>query len=365
MKKIGILTWYNHGNYGSAMQAYALKTYLNKLGYKTEIIPYIPLWERNLHNQKFTKRLKKFLKRIYGFFNVVIQNYKYTDFTYIFRKKYLKISNQCTEEDIAQYVKKYSTIICGSDQIWNPTYIDYTFLLNFVSDHINKISYAASLGVENFPEEYKHKYMELLQQFNAISVREESGLKILVDLGIKSRVHIDPALLLGVDSYRKISHSLKKYINKKFLFCYFLKTDNEYKTTIKEYATSKGLDIIGISFNSDDYQWMTSVSYAGPREWLWLIDNAEIVMTNSYHATIFSIIFHTPFYSFIRFSNSDYYSQNSRIEQLNQYFDIEKNIIDTDTILPNTYFTNSFKKYDECILDLQKNAYEYLIVNIK
>lgn len=366
MKKIGILTWYNHGNYGSAMQAYALKTYLKKMGYRAEIIPYIPLWERNLYNQKFIKRLKKILKRVYGLFLNVLssKNYKYIDFTYVFRKKYLEISNQCTEEDIAQYVKKYSTIICGSDQIWNPTHIDYTFLLDFSPEHINKISYAVSLGVQEFPNEHKNNYISLLQHFDAISVREDSGLMLLNDFGIKSSVHVDPALLLNVEEYRKISHSLEN-VNQKFIFCYFLKTNNEYKTAIVEYAKSKGLDIVGISFNNDDYHWMKNVSFSGPREWLWLIDNAEIVMTNSYHATIFSIIFHTPFYSFLRFLNKDHNSQNSRIEQLNKYFDIEKNIIDTDIMLPDTYCTNSFEKYDESILDLQKKAYEYLIENIK
>lgn len=365
LKKIGILTWYNHGNYGSALQAYALKTFLEKLGYKAQIIPYIPQWERSLLNANFLKKCKRFVKMLLGycFECTPFKKNRFCDPFIYFRLNFLKLKGQCTEIDIAEYTKNFTTIISGSDQIWNPSFIDYVFLQNFEHDNnIRKISYAASLGVmEMNNNQQRTCYKKMLASFHAISVREYAGKKILNSLGISCEVHADPALLLNAIDYRKMYKSIN-WLKKKYIFCYILRTTKiSYKDCILEYANNYNLDVIGISYDKADYSWMKDMSTCSPREWLWLIDNAEIVMTNSYHATIFSLIFHTVFFTFVRFPEENSHSQNSRIDQLVQFFGIEKYIVDGNIPHVEKYDFNYFENH---LQQLQCKASKYLKTNI-
>ncbi|NCC99028.1 MAG: polysaccharide pyruvyl transferase family protein [Bacteroidia bacterium] len=361
--RIGILTWYNHGNYGSALQAYALKTFLHKQDYNVEIIPYVPQWERSLLHQPIKKRIKRLIKFLIAilleFFDINIP--KFSNRTYKFRRSYLQLNDYCTEYNISNYCKRYTTIISGSDQIWSPIVLDPIFLQNFITDKINKISYAVSLGGNKMSQEQSIIYKQYLSSFNSISVREEEGKRVLNTLGINSSVHIDPTLLLNASDYRSIAKSISD-IRKPYIFCYFLRTDREYKKYVEEYAYNRCLQVIGISFNKEDYQWMKNVSYAGPREWLWLIDNAEVVFTNSYHGTIFSLIFHTPFFNCIRFTDDDPICQNFRLEQLDEYFDIKDYLIKKEVHIKMPY---SFNKFDQRLLQLQDNAKAYLHLNIR
>lgn len=367
--KVGILTWHDPSNCGSTLQAYALHVYLQNQGIDVEIINYIPQWCRRdcMQMPWSTLSLKQRIKRVVKGIPIVCYSYmpeclqRRTNPFFPFYNHFCKMTVACTEDTIAEVCKSYTTIISGSDQIWNPNFLDPIFLQNFVGNHINKISYAASLGGKNLLKELVPLYKKYLLSFRAISVRENEGRELLKSIGISSVVHIDPALLLDATQYRSISKPVS-HIKKPFAFCYFLTTDREYKIQVQKYALEHNLHPIGFSANKEDYLWMEEVHSMGPREFLWLIDNADMVFTNSYHATILSLIHHTPFFTFVRFANNDTKCQNSRLEQLNFYFDIADYYVE-DSIPDRLIYP--FSHFDEKLPALQMSARKYLVANIK
>ena len=367
--KVGILTWHDPSNCGSTLQAYALHEYLCNQGIDAVIINYIPQWCRGdcMQMPWNTLSLKRKIKRIVKGIPIVCYNYlpecllRRINPFFPFYNHFCKMTVACTENTIAEVCKSFTTIISGSDQIWNPNFLDPIFLQNFASEHTNKISYAASLGGKNLPEELVPLYKKHLLSFHAISVRENEGRDLLNSIGISSEVHVDPTLLLDAKYYRSISKPVS-HIKKPFAFCYFLPTDREYKSQVQQYVQEHNLHAVGFSADKKDYYWMEEVHAMGPREFLWLIDNADMVFSNSYHATILSLIHHTPFFTFVRFAKNDTKCQNSRLEQLNSYFDTEnyyvENRIPDRTIYP-------FSHFDEKLPALRMNAREYLLENIK
>ena len=367
--KVGILTWHDPTNCGSTLQAYALHMYLRNQGVDARIISYVPHWCRGDYMQMPLSTLsrKRQIKRLAKdcllpfYYHLPEQIQKQINPFFPFYYRFCKMTVACTEDTIAEVCKSFTTIISGSDQIWNPNFIDPVFLQNFAGDHVNKISYAASLGGRKMPEKLVPLYKKHLLSFRSISVRENTGRELLESIGISSEVHIDPALLLDAAHYRSISRPVSN-IKKHFAFCYFLPTDREYKKQVRKYIQEHNLYAVGYSADKEDYLWMEEVSAMGPCEFLWLIDNADVVFTNSYHATILSLIHHTPFFTFVRFANSDTKCQNSRLEQLNTYFDIADYYVE-DSIPDRPIYP--FSHFDENLPALQKDAREYLLANIK
>ena len=366
---IGILTWHDPTNCGSALQAYALHYYLRKLGYDTKIIRYVPRWCRgdymlmpwNTISKK--RKIKRWAKESLLPFYDILPNklHKSINPFLWFYYKHCKMTTACTEESIAKVCKPFTTIISGSDQVWNPCFIDPTFLQDFVTWDVLQMSYAACLGGKDMPEELADTYKKCLSSFSAISVREDDGQQMLKSIGVNSDVLIDPTLLLDATHYRSIAKPVKG-INKPFAFCYFLPTERNYKESVQEYLHKHNLEAVGFSANKQDYSWIKEVAQMGPNEWLWLIDNAEVVLTNSYHATIFSLLHHTPFYTFVRFTPDDPVCQNSRIEQLDKYFNIRKYLVNDAIPAIDNY---DFHIFDNRLSGLQATAKNYLMTNIK
>ena len=368
-KKVGILTWHDPSNCGSALQAYALQTYLCEQGTDAQIIRYVPLWCRGdcmlmpWRQLSFKQKLKRLTKTsllpLYYHLPRAIQQ-RISPF-FPFYNQCCRMTQPCTEANIAEVCKPFTTIISGSDQIWNPNHIDSIFLQNFAANNVNKISYAASLGGKVLPDEYTSLYKDSLKKFGAISVRENDGLELLKAIGITADVHVDPTLLLSASHYRSLEKPVVE-VKKPFAFCYFLTTDIEYRSQVQEYVKQHNLETVGFSAQKEDSSWMKIVNPMGPREWLWLIDNADVVMTNSYHATLLSLILHTPFFTFLRFDSKSNKSQNARLEQLNSYFGIADYLVSSE--FPNIP-AYPFSKFDEKLPVLQQKARKYLLGNIK
>lgn len=359
IKKIGILTWYNHGNFGSALQAYATQTVLRKLGYDAEVIAYEMQWIRR-SSKSIKKRMKRKIKTILA----VLAEYsplfiRFENHFQYFYFRYIRFSKTCDESTIAQICRKYDAIITGSDQIWSPAYIDYTYLLNFCTKKdVRKVAYAPSLGLNYMHDDKKEKYKHLLSDYDAISVREDTGAAILKELGFDSEVVLDPTLLLNADDYRQIEHAPQN-IPSKFIFCYILPTENDYSKPVLDYAKKTNLPIIGISLNKGDEKWLNTIKNAGPSEFLWLIDHAEMVITNSYHGTILSMNLGTPFFCYERFRQGDPICQNSRIEQLNSQFGVDKYILcETDKIPSIRPY--SIERFNSSIITLRNSSINYL-----
>ena len=182
-QKVGILTWHDPTNCGSTLQAYALHLYLRNQGIDARIIRYVPQWCRGDYMQmpisKLSRKrqLKRFAKNslLPFYYHLTSRVQKKINPFFPFYYHYCKMTSACTEDNIAKVCKPFTTIISGSDQVWNPCFIDPIFLQNFAVNNINKISYAASLGGKKMPEELADLYKSCLSSFRAISVRENDG----------------------------------------------------------------------------------------------------------------------------------------------------------------------------------------------
>ncbi len=288
MKKAGILTFHYAVNYGAALQCYALKKKAEALGdISAEVINFIPPgWKpaSGTTNEKTGK------------FNM-------------FLRDKIKIEGPSFSELTSDIYGKYEYLIAGSDQIWNPSEawskLDY-YTLEPAPDNIIKIAYAASIGtpVEMMTHGQIQKFKQFIPGFDFLSVREDTHNKFIQQFTEKkTETVLDPTLLLNASDYEEILINPGK--NEKYILLYFLNHDLSAPNIISfcnKLSRKTGYKVI---HNLQDLPANTfcnesgSFNSASPEEFVGLVKNAEIVITNSYHGTIFSIIFGRPFYSFI------------------------------------------------------------------
>ena len=311
---IGIITWHYYNNFGSALQSFALQEAISKEGYKVEIINYI-----NPTHGSAIRRLSQIL--LYFSLGFILKRYRTNFGRFLFSYKYLRKSTIVTDErKLKKLSERYNTIVCGSDQIWAPNCYNPVYFAMFSTSKSRKVSYAASIGLNNIPEDLIPEYKKHLEDFYMVSVREEEGRLLLKDkCNIESTVVLDPTLLHDSAFYKRIERKVS-CVKGNYLFCYFLNKNHQYKDRVVKYAQKYGLQIVGVSEKTDDDKWMTKLSDLGADHFVWLINHAQAVMTDSYHGTIFSLLFRKQFWTFARFSENDPICQNSRIRQLQYYF---------------------------------------------
>ncbi len=316
-KRIGLITWHYYRNFGSALQAYALQEVIRSMGHKVEII--------NYHSPKFgkTDSAKELAKgiacRVFG--DRIGASY------YAFQNQYFRQTRAVQEEkDLLRLSERFDAFICGSDQIWAPNVFNPVYMLDFVRGGKKKISYAASIGLNELPPNLIGEYTRLLSDFDSVSVREDAGAELLKkECGITARTVLDPTLLLDAETWQTLEKETA-FEKSKYIFCYFLNARHGYAALVKEYAKKHGYAIVGVSADERDAERMELVRI-GPREFLRLIHNAQAVFTDSYHGTIFSLLYRKRFVTFERFSDSDPLCQNSRIYQLDRYFGLNGRIV--------------------------------------
>ncbi len=307
--KIGIMTFCTprEHNYGQILQFYALQRYLGNHGHDAFFI-------------KYDRTLDRVSKRPFWLRAVRALNpYIFVKHFYLKHKKFMAAKEDAAnpryfENFLAKYTKessvKYASLddlrknspeadvyIAGSDQVWNAEFLGHesqirAFFLDFGSSDIHRIAYAASWGRDTFPREYIERVSLLLKKFHAVSVREKSGVDLCGQAGYKCAKWVcDPTLLLNAEEYRRIySENLVRKREGKYIFLYFLgnKTDFDVKT-VYDFAKRKGLEVVYVTGNAqvDRYEKF----FATIPEWLYLIDNAEYVVTNSFHGAVFSTLF--------------------------------------------------------------------------
>ncbi len=278
-KKVYIITLNGYFNYGNRLQNYALTKTLEGYGFDTRTI-----WHKT-NKTKFKNLIKACL-----FFT---KQYRAYSKIYMFSKMNInEINNPTARRDPDYYV-------VGSDQVWNPSLItkDRTW---FYSTKTNTISYAASFGTELLSEKYLKKISEMTSNYKYISVREESAKKSLEKYITNKRIYkvLDPTLLLNQNHWSSLCKRPILYgPNGKYILCYILGDTNNVKI-IKDFAKKQNKKIILFSDKKD--------SIYGISEFLYLIKNADLVFTDSFHASVFSIIFERPFIVFERTGNMNY-----------------------------------------------------------
>lgn len=358
MKKIGLLTWHYYSNFGSMLQTHATYTVLKELGYDPHILNYRNPVYGKVNNYLYL--VKRFLSLIPYTINRILPP-KLLQPQFRFSNLWKKTDVVYDSMGLQLQIEGFYAIVCGSDQIWAPNVYNPIYMLDFVPDNIRKISYAASIGLNSIPKELVSNYKKYIGRIDSISVREYQGKKILENqCGIKSEVVLDPTLLVDVSKWKQLS--ISSNIRCPFIFCYFLRKDHQYRESVEIFAKQNNLALYGISDNPNDASWMNVLTYVtiGPREFLGLINDAQIIITDSYHGTIFSLLLHKDFITIERFESNDNICQNSRIEQLVQYFGISKNIISVNEQTELTVNPINYENFEEELSVLREKSIKFL-----
>ena len=320
--KIKTITCHDVYNYGATLQAYALMTYLEMKGHEVEIIDYKPPYLSTRFN--FFVTSERFEKRNFLIKSLcLIKHLPRRLFLYIgsckksfdsFNQKYLKLTSvryHCFDE-----LKKEPPIadvyIVGSDQVWNTAYKngrDPAFYLAFAPSKAKRISYAASFSTQEILPEYKNFVKDKIELIDFVSVREQTGLNILNSLGIKRGVHVmDPVFLHDQNFWSKLA---RRKVSDKYILVYDFEKNTQIEKFAKKMAKKLGIKIYAVNNYFRTPYADVDCYDAGPRKFLSLIKNAEVVIGNSFHALSFSLIFEKEFFVFHRG-----HAINSRMEDL-------------------------------------------------
>ncbi|MBR5788715.1 MAG: polysaccharide pyruvyl transferase family protein [Lachnospiraceae bacterium] len=297
-KTIGILTFHRAINYGALLQAYGLQEALRDYGMDTKVIDYrCPFVEKAYRllwglNKKKLRSWKYTLKG-------VPHVKKKTEMFRKFEERYLELSKPYNKGDEAKMEADFDEIITGSDQVWNMDISgnDRNYLLDKLNDSKMKNSYAVSLGTYKL----KKEDVAAISKFDKISLREKSAADYVKELTGRDDVHcdIDPTLLLTPDKWEELVNK-NRVIKEKYIFIYSVHPENHMVSYAKELAKEKNLKIVHLHnrVKMDLREPGVDILHAvTPNEFLTLIHDAEYVITNSFHGTVFSIIYRKQFLS--------------------------------------------------------------------
>lgn len=349
--RVGIVTWHYYPNYGSSLQAYALQESIKILGHCVRVMNYRNL--KIVRRVSYKDYLRVLLSNTIGW---LVPRFRYSHLRYM--STFLQQTKPVYDEQGVQKLSElFDTVVFGSDQIWAPNVYNPIYQGKY-SPNCKKVSYAASIGLPKIPKDLVEKYKENLSSFSHISVREEEGQKVLKNqCGIDSEVVLDPTLLLSVNRYEAMERKVPN-MKEPFVFCYFLNAKNQYKRCVESYAKKNGLKVVGCSARKEDEEWMTIIKDISACEFLWLIHHSSFVFTDSYHGTIFSLLYHKDFRTFMRFAENDPIVQNSRIRQLEHYFNIAPLIQNPKQEVADTLF--DFDKFEASLAQMKDKSLSFL-----
>lgn len=333
--KIGIITITNGENYGNRLQNYAVQEALKDIGAQPETIHKTT----NVFNAEGWKYLLKLRFKKFIHYHLTKEEDRRLNF-YRFTKKYIKRSRFVIDEKIPEGMEEeYKYFVAGSDQVWNP-FLDYCTGANFLdfTKAEKKIAFSASIAVEEIPEEKRDNFKKWIQDFRLLSVREQRGAELIYELcGRHAQVLADPTLYLPCERWRTIEKKIATPENGYVLIYFLGECTEEYRRQIETYAKRKNLDIFELQ--SDEHYGIA------PDEFLYLIDHSELVCTDSFHGTVFSIIFHKAFVVFER--REKFANMNSRLVTLLSAFSMESRR--SECIKEDHIFTEDFSKADNVI----------------
>lgn len=359
--KICTITCHDVYNHGASMQAYALMKYLKNTGNEVEIIDYKPnylsnhynlfsidnpIWKKNVVTKTVYLTLKlpiriKSLKRKREFDK--------------FKKEYLTLTEKryTSNEELKDNLPQADIYICGSDQIWNTLHKngrDPAFYLDFVPNSKVKISYAASFATETIEEKYKEFVKNQVLKLDSVGVREKSGLSILKKLDIENAINVvDPAFLLEKEEWDKIS---TEEFNDKYILVYDFDKSKLIENIVKDIVKSTGYKVYSINADKPKYA-DRHFNLNGPKTFISLLKNAEIIVSNSFHSVVFSVIYNK---NIIITNRSE--SINTRMRDLLDDLNLKNRLVDENyniNELLSDIDYESVKKIIEGKINLSKN----------
>ena len=373
--KIGILTLPLNSNYGGVLQAYALQTVLKRMGHDVLEVElkknlrwqYPPLWKMPL---SFGKRfLFKYIVRRKNQ-KILLERYERKIYPLLvhdileFISKYIK---QFKVDKLIDCKGKFDAFVCGSDQIWRYKYyplfegdIANVYLKFLGDDSCKRIAYAASFGTDNweYPAKETAECKNWIQKFDAVSVREETGVKLCSTYyDIKAKHVLDPTMLLSKDDYVDLIEKSDVPKSKGNLFCYILDNTDEKMNVVKNIEKQRHLS--SFFMNGDCGNWTEDLEkrIQPPVEsWLRAFYDSEFIVTDSFHACVFSILFHK---QFLVIGNKE--RGLARIYSLLSMFGLEDRLTSDTDLDINRMKTIDYDRVDEILAKHREESRTFLI----
>lgn len=400
MDKIGILTlYYNNYNYGGLLQAYALSTALQNIGFDAEQICFDSTKSKNpLKKFEYSKKekiikygipyicfvLKTITKNVIRKKIIldkdVLQSQKCIEDRYNrfkdFEQKLVRHSDKVYDStSISEANEKYGAFICGSDQIWNPSLIRDEYLLKFVNEEKIKIAYSASIARSRLNQAEQRYIKESLRDFNAVSVREKSSVVALGKEGNERITYMpDPTFLLTKDEWNQLLDKTKPQVKyEKYIFCYLLGSSIAQRKMIIRYAEKVNKKVVFFphihgKIRSEDIGFPCIEEYdCGPDKFIALIKSSDLVITDSFHAVVFSLIYEKRFVALKREKTKYENDMLNRIVDLLDAVGLRKFLIKNNyyCLCRCQKYDYNFEKSKEWI-NLERNrAYDFLCNALK
>lgn len=342
MKKLGLCVRYDCNNYGSMLQIFATQKMIASMGWEYEHI---------LYNKKTIGFMIKNLTRIFNPYfmrgklmwlskaremrkhpEIMEQNRQRNQLFTDYRKMYIGPYSPVFKGYSALQVgaQRYDAVMVGSDQLWTPAGVRSRFYnLLFVPDRIKKVAFATSFGVNAIPDSQRAITKKYLSRIEHISVREIQGAKIIKELtGRNVVVALDPTLMYTGQEWSAF-FPVERRFDQPYIFAYFLGKNPAHREVVQNLAKKTGKMIVTCPHldeyvESDDYFGDHRCYDVSPVDFLNLIRNADLICTDSFHGSVFSILNHKQFMTFNRFNQAEKQSRNSRIDSLFSLLGLEK-----------------------------------------
>lgn len=382
-KKIGMAINYDYPDYGGMLQAYASFRKIRDLGYDPEAINInaligdikkrkIKYFASNILDVSIVKEKSQIIfKKIRTKFNKELNLNlvkRYTAFEEFYTKKF-KVSREYKSwEELRGCCNEYSSVVVGSDQLWLPSNIagDY-YTLSFVPHNVNKVAYATSFGVSNIPSRQREKTEKFLGRIDYLSAREESGQRLIKEYtGRDVSLVCDPALLLTSSEWDEDA-TPGRIIEDKYVFCYFMGDNPWQREFVKQVKRRTGYKIVSLlhldQYIKTDEDYVDEAPYdISPADFINLVKNAEFVCTDSFHGTVFSLIYRRKFFTFMRFSDAATLSTNARITTLLKRIGVEDRLVQKNSNVDEMLNKNmDFEKIQNRLKDFREESLKYLI----
>ena len=355
MKKIGIITIVDNNNYGNRLQNYAVHKVYGELGYSCETLQL---------NQR--KESKKYLFRAWKMFYKPIEKQlkrdklekqrfeKFKNFTmkYVPTKEKFFWNNKIKEE--------YDYFSVGSDQIWN-SYLDFGYLTEFLSfaRPEQRLTFSPSFGTDNIKQSKIENFRKGLSGFNNISVRESAGAKIVKELtGKNASVLIDPTMMLDAKDWLQIAKKPKNIdFTKSYILTYFLGgRTKKIEEDLNKYSKKENMNVYHLLDKEQE-----ELFVADPSEFIYLVSKAKMIMTDSFHACVFSLLFNKAFLVYDRSGAVE--NMMSRIETLLEKFNLQRKYVNSG--IENDPFENDYKLSYKILENERRNVIDFLQKSLK
>lgn len=352
-KKVGVITFHDYDNYGAVLQSYALQQCLKRLGAEPEVIDYKCEYISNPFQLKRLKN-KGLFNYIYGAVGYVCylpRRVKFNKF-----RKNISYGKPVNSKTIGSIDGEYDIFITGSDQVWDYhlTDFDKAYFLDFVTKG-KKCSYAASIG-EHLPEgNYREQYAELLEKFDHILMREEYGAEVVQQLiDEKPECACDPTLLLTGEEWEKLMPP--STAKKDYILVYQLGINPSFVNFVKRLKEKTGLNVVYVPFPLVGLVGCAPQISAGPEEWLRFFKDAKYVVTDSFHGTVFSLLFHKPF-----FVKVDGHHVNKRVKEFLTRLGLTERIIQGDLTDEALAQEIDYERVDKMLQDIREDSMKKLL----